>query len=42
MTGKEKARAVREITATILGRQSKMCNFVEWQDKKVMLVCLPS
>ena len=32
----EKARAVRELTATILARPPKMCNFVEWQDKKVV------
>jgi AP-1 complex subunit sigma 1/2 len=35
MTGKEKTRAMREITATILSRPQKMCNFIEWQDKKV-------
>lgn len=32
---KEKARAVRELTATVLSRAPKMCNFIEWQDKKV-------
>lgn len=32
----EKARAIRELTATVLSRAPKMCNFVEWQDKKVI------
>ncbi len=35
-TAKEKARAVRELTATVLARPAKMCNFIEWQDKKVI------
>jgi AP-1 complex subunit sigma 1/2 len=33
---KEKTRAVRELTATVLSRPPKMCNFIEWQDKKVV------
>ena len=32
----EKTRAVRELTATVLARPPKMCNFIEWQDKKVV------
>ncbi|KAJ1444008.1 clathrin assembly complex putative, partial [Ochromonadaceae sp. CCMP2298] len=36
MTAKEKTRAVRELTATVLSRPAKMCNFIEWQDKKVI------
>jgi AP-1 complex subunit sigma 1/2 len=32
----EKTRAVRELTATVLSRPTKMCNFIEWQDKKVI------
>ena len=32
----EKTRAVRELTATILARPPKMCNFIEGQDKKVI------
>jgi AP-1 complex subunit sigma 1/2 len=32
----EKTRAVRELTATVLSRPPKMCNFIEWQDKKVV------
>lgn len=33
---KEKSRAIREIVSTILSRPPKMCNFIEWQDKKVV------
>ena len=34
---KEKARIVREITATVLARAPKMCNFIEWRaDKKIV------
>lgn len=36
MNAKEKTRAVRELTATVLSRPPKMCNFIEWQDKKVV------
>lgn len=36
MGAKEKVRAVRELTATVLSRPPKMCNFIEWQDKKVI------
>lgn len=36
LSGKDKARALRELTATILARPQKMCNFIEWQDKKVV------
>mmetsp|Transcript_25830 Transcript_25830/g.51775 ORF Transcript_25830/g.51775 Transcript_25830/m.51775 type:complete len:164 (-) Transcript_25830:196-687(-) len=36
MNAKEKTRAVRELTATVLSRPPKMCNFIEWQDKKVI------
>lgn len=32
----DKTRAIRELTATILSRPPKMCNFIEWQDKKVI------
>lgn len=30
MSSKEKTRAIRELTATVLSRQPKMCNFIEW------------
>jgi AP-1 complex subunit sigma 1/2 len=33
---KEKARIVREITSTCLARSPKMCNFVEWRNKKII------
>ena len=32
----DKTRAVRELTSTILSRSPKMCNFIEWRDKKVI------
>ncbi|CAM9621181.1 unnamed protein product [Phaeothamnion confervicola] len=35
-TAKEKARILREITSTVLGRPPKMCNFIEWRDKKIV------
>jgi len=35
-SSKEKTRATRELTATVLARPPKMCNFIEWQDKKVI------
>eukprot|EP01040_Poterioochromonas_malhamensis_P009441 gene9441-10252_t len=36
MNAKEKTRAVRELTAAVLARPLKLCNFIEWQDKKVI------
>lgn len=33
---KEKARIIRELTTLVLARPPKMCNFIEWRDKKVM------
>jgi AP-1 complex subunit sigma 1/2 len=33
---KDKARAMREITASVLSRGAKLCNFLEWQDKKIV------
>jgi hypothetical protein len=32
---KEKARIIRELTTLVLARPPKMCNFLEWRDKKV-------
>ena len=32
---KDKTRAIRELTTLTLSRPPKMCNFVEWRDKKV-------
>jgi len=36
MTSKDKTRAARELVSTILSRSPKMCNFIEWRDKKVV------
>lgn len=36
MKPKDKNRAMREINATVLARAQKMCNFLEWQDKKIV------
>ena len=30
MKPKERNRAMREINSTVLARQQKMCNFLEW------------
>lgn len=35
MSSKERTRAMREISATVLSRAPKMCNFIVWQDLKV-------
>jgi AP-1 complex subunit sigma 1/2 len=35
-TAKEKARIVREVTTMVLARPPKMCNFIEWRDKKIV------
>jgi len=32
---KDKTRAVRELTSLVLSRAPKMCNFLEWRDKKI-------
>jgi AP-1 complex subunit sigma 1/2 len=36
ISAKAKSRAMRELTASVLSRPPKMCNFIEWQDKKVV------
>jgi AP-1 complex subunit sigma 1/2 len=33
---KEKARTTREIAALVLNRAPKMCNFLEWHERKVV------
>mmetsp|Transcript_901 Transcript_901/g.1488 ORF Transcript_901/g.1488 Transcript_901/m.1488 type:complete len:163 (-) Transcript_901:104-592(-) len=33
---KDKTRSVRELTALVLSRPPKLCNFIEWRDKKVI------
>lgn len=35
-TAKDKIRATRELTTLVLSRPPKMCNFLEWRDKKVV------
>merc|ERR1711998_429075 len=35
-SSKEKARAVREVSAVVLARQQKQCNFLEYKDKKII------
>ena len=35
-SAKEKARAIREVSAVVLSRQQKQCNFLEYKDKKVI------
>ncbi len=33
---KDKVRIMREVSAMVLNRAPKMCNFIEWKDKKVV------
>jgi hypothetical protein len=33
---KEKSRIMREVTAMVLSRPPKMCNFIEWKEKKIV------
>ncbi len=33
---KEKARIMKEVALMVLARPSKMCNFIEWRDKKLV------
>mmetsp|Transcript_44830 Transcript_44830/g.102941 ORF Transcript_44830/g.102941 Transcript_44830/m.102941 type:complete len:82 (-) Transcript_44830:677-922(-) len=35
-SAKEKARTVREVSAVVLARQQKQCNFLEYKDKKII------
>jgi AP-1 complex subunit sigma 1/2 len=32
----ERARATREITHMVIGRPSKLCNFLDWRDQRVV------
>lgn len=34
--GKERERIQREVTSLVLNRPQRMCNFVEWRDKKIV------
>lgn len=39
---KEKVRVMREVSTLVLNRPSKMCNFVEWRDQKIVYrKCVP-
>lgn len=33
---KDKNRIMREVTAMVLSRPPKMCNFIEWKEKKIV------
>jgi len=33
---KEKGRILREVSSSVLGRPSRMCNFLEWRDQKIV------
>ena len=35
-SNREKGRITRELSSTILSRPPKMCNFIEWTDKRVV------
>ena len=35
-SSKDKARAVLEVSAVVLSRQQKQCNFLEYKDKKII------
>jgi len=36
MSAKEKERAVRDVSSMIIGRPAKLCNFLDWKDKKIV------
>jgi AP-1 complex subunit sigma 1/2 len=36
MVVQDKTRSVRELTGMVLSRPPKLCNFLEWRDKKVV------
>ncbi|KAJ9459141.1 AP-1 complex subunit sigma-2 [Diplonema papillatum] len=35
-SGKDKSKAVREISNMVIGRMGKLCNFLEWRDYKIV------
>eukprot|EP00898_Chlorokybus_atmophyticus_P000369 jgi/Chlat1/1332/Chrsp118S01725 len=35
-TQKERSKIVREVSAMILNRPAKLCNFMEWRDQKII------
>ncbi|WP_411022985.1 AP-1 complex subunit sigma, partial [Salmonella sp. s51228] len=36
LTLKEKKKIIRELVSDVLSRKSKMCNFIEYRDKKIV------
>jgi len=36
LSAKEKAKIVKDVTALVLARRAKMCNFLEYKDSKVI------
>lgn len=36
VNSKDRARILREVSTLVLNRPAKMCNFLEWKDKKVV------
>ena len=36
LPAKERSRTVREVSAIVLSRQQKQCNFLEYKDKKII------
>jgi hypothetical protein len=36
LISQDKTRSIRELTAMVLARAPKLCNFLEWRDKKVI------
>lgn len=36
LSAKEKAKIVKDVTALVLARRTKMCNFLEYKDSKVI------
>jgi len=36
VTAKDKAATLREVTAAVLARAPKMCNFLEWRERKLV------
>ena len=35
-TQKERTKIIREVTNMVLQRAQKLCNFIEWQDGKIV------
>ena len=36
MSPKESSKAVRDVCSMVIGRPSKLCNFLEWKDYKLI------